>query len=157
MQQIKMAAFVLRGFFHERCGGEIMTNSSQSWGLTVLRVVIGIVFLMHGGQKLFVWGIHGVAGFLGQIGIPLPNVAAVLLTLVEVLSGAALVLGLLTRWAALLLAIDMAVAILALRLKGGFFAPNGCEYELTLLTANVALALSGPGAASVDGAIAKRN
>ena len=48
----------------------------QSCGLTVLRVVVGIVFLMHGYQKLFHMHIHGVAGFFGHLGIPLPLVAA---------------------------------------------------------------------------------
>jgi len=129
---------------------------SSSWGLMILRVVVGGVFLAHGGHKLFVWGFSGVANFLGSVGIPLPSVAAVVLTLVELLGGAALVFGLLTRWAGLVLAIDMAVAILVVRMKGGFFAPNGFEFELTLLAASLALMLTGPGALSVDGAIAKR-
>src|SRR5712692_10875396 len=96
-------------FFDKRYGGLVMNNSSslQSWGLAVLRVILGVVFLMHGGQKLFIWGFHGVAGFLGGLGIPFPAFSGVVLTVVELLGGAALVLGLLTRWAALLLAVDM--------------------------------------------------
>ncbi len=133
------------------------SSSSQSWGLTVLRVVVGIVFLVHGGQKLFIWGFHGIAGFLGGLGIPFPMFSGVVLTLVELLAGAALVLGLLTRWAAMLLALEMLVAILTFHLKHGFFVPAGVEYPLMLLTANVTLLLSGPGAASVDGVIAKRD
>jgi len=135
-----------------------MSNGSNqgSWGLTILRVVVGIAFLMHGWQKLFVLHFAGVAGFLGHLGIPLPMVTAVVLTLVEFLGGAALVLGLFTRWAAWLLAIDMLVAILLVHLKGGFFLPQGFEYALALLAANIALALTGPGAASVDGALAKK-
>jgi putative oxidoreductase len=132
-------------------------SSLQSWGITVLRVVVGTVFLVHGGQKLFSWGFHGVAGFLGGLGIPFPMFSGVVLTLVELLAGAALVLGLLTRWAAVLLALEMLVAILTFHLKHGFFVPAGVEYPLTLLAANVTLLLSGPGAASVDGAIAKRD
>ena len=81
------------------------------WGPALLRSVIGIVFLMHGGQKFFVWGIHGVASFLGHVGVPLPLFSAVVVTLVELIGGAALVLGLCTRWVALPLAIDMLVAI----------------------------------------------
>lgn len=131
-------------------------SNLQSWGLTILRAVVGIVFLIHGGQKLFVYGFHGVAGFMGQIGIPVPASAAVVVTLVEFLGGAALLLGLFTRWAALLIAIDMVVAILVVHLKGGFFNPKGYEYPLTLVAACVALALSGPGAASVDGLLRKR-
>ena len=133
------------------------SSNSQSWGLTVLRVVVGIVFLVHGGQKLFIWGFHGIAGFLGGLGIPFPMFSGVVLTLVELLAGAALVLGLLTRWAAMLLALEMLVAILTFHLKHGFFVPAGVEYPLMLLTANVTLLLSGPGAASVDGVIAKRD
>ena len=62
----------------------------QSWGSALLRAVIGIVFLMHGGQKLFVWGFHGVASFLSHIGVPLPAFFAVVVTLVELVGGAAL-------------------------------------------------------------------
>jgi putative oxidoreductase len=125
--------------------------NSQPWGLTVLRVVVGAVFVIHGCQKLFILGFQGVAGFLGSLGVPAPAVAAVVLTLVEFVGGALLVLGLLTRWAAWLLAIDMVGAILLVHLKKGFFNPQGFEYPLTLLAANIAIALAGAGAASVDG------
>ena len=93
----------------------------QGWGITVLRVVVGMVFLVHGGQKLFVFGFGGVAAFLGQVGIPAPGLAAVILTAVESLGGLALLLGLFTRWAAIPLAIVMLVAILTVHLKAGFF------------------------------------
>ena len=125
----------------------------QGRGITVLRVTVGIVFLVHGGQKLFVFGFGGVAAFLGQVGIPAPGLAAVILTAVESLGGLALLLGLFTRWAAIPLAIVMLVAILAVHLKAGFFLPDGYEFALTLLGANVALALLGSGEASVDGVL----
>jgi putative oxidoreductase len=108
----------------------------HGWGITVLRLAVGIVFLAHGGQKLFVWGF----GIL----------AAVVVTLVEFLGGLALVVGSFTRWAAALLAINMLVAILTVHLKGGFFLPAGVEFALTLFAANVALVLLGSGEASVD-------
>lgn len=127
----------------------------QGWGVAVLRVVVGIVFLVHGGQKLFIWGFGNVAGFLGQVGIPAPMLAAVVVTLVELLGGLALLLGLFTRWAAIPLAIHMAVAILAVHLPAGFFLPNGYEFALTLLAANVALVLLGSGEASVDRLLTK--
>ena len=87
-----------------------MTNGSdmRSWGTTVLRVVVGVVFLMHGGQKFFS-GFHNVAGFLASVRIPAPQAAAIALTLLEFFGGMALVLGLFTRMVALLLACDMAV------------------------------------------------
>jgi len=128
----------------------------QGWGITTLRVVVGIVFLAHGGQKLFVWGFGGMAGFLGQVGIPAPMLAAVVVTLVELLGGLALLLGLFTRWAAIPLAINMAVAILTVHLRAGFFLPNGYEFALTLLASNVALILLGSGEASLDSLLGKR-
>jgi len=131
-------------------------SSNQSWGITVLRVIVGIVFLAHGWQKLFGFGFHGAAGAFAGMGIPLPAVSSAVVTLVELLGGAALVIGLLTRWAAALNGFDMIVAILLVHLKNGFLKPGGFEHPLTLLGACIALVMLGPGAASVDGALAKR-
>lgn len=121
-----------------------------------MRVVVGIVFLAHGGQKLFVWGFSNVADFFGQVGIPLPMLAAIVVTLVEFLGGLALVVGLFTRWVAIPLALNMLVATLTIHLRGGFFVPEGVEFTLTLLAANVALALLGSGEASLDRLLGKR-
>lgn len=123
----------------------------QPWGITVLRVVIGVVFLAHGLQKLFIFGVDGVTGMLGGIGFPVPMVAAILLIGAETLGGLALILGLFTRWAAIPLAFTMLVAILTAHLSSGFFASNnGFEYPLTLLAASVALVFLGSGALAVD-------
>ncbi len=135
--------------------GESSTHPER-WGITVLRVVVGIVFLAHGGQKLFVWGVANVAEFFAQVGIPAPMLTAGVVAIVEFLGGIALLLGLFTRWAAIPLAITMVGAIITVHAKGGFFVPNGIEFVLTLLAANVALALLGSGAASVDGLLQKR-
>jgi putative oxidoreductase len=124
-------------------------------GLVPLRAVLGTVFLMHGGQKLFVWGIAGVTGFMASLGIPMPQVAAVVVTAVELLGGLAILAGFRARWAGLLLAGDMAVAILRAKLHGGFFSPKGFELELLLLGAALTLALSGSGGMSVDNALGR--
>src|SRR4051794_13081247 len=86
--------------------------SAAGLGLLVLRVGLGIVFAMHGWQKLFQMGIPGVAGFFGMIGVPAPEVAALLVSLIELLGGVALLLGLFIRWVAIPLAVDMLVAAL---------------------------------------------
>ena len=129
-------------------------QTRQGWGIAAIRFIVGVVFLVHGSQKLF--GFSGVAGFFAQAGIPLPAVSAVVVTLVEFLGGIALIVGLFTRWAALLLAINMLVAVLAVHLKGGFFLPRGYEYALTLLFANAGLALTGSGSFAVDNLLGKR-
>jgi len=133
-------------------------DSKQACGWTVLRVVLGIIFLVHGWQKLFGMGFHGVAGFFAANGIPLPAVTSVVVTLVEFFGGLALLLGVFTRWAALLIAMDMLGAILLVHLKNGFFNQKmGVEFPLALLAASIALALGGGGAFSIDGLLAKRS
>ena len=119
-------------------------------GLTILRVVVGIVFIVHGCQKLFVFGLHGITQGFTQFGVPLPTLTAPVVTFVELLCGLALVLGLFTRFAAILLAIDMVGAIVFVHGKNGFFLPTGYEYALMLLTVFVAIVVSGPGAYAVD-------
>ncbi len=122
----------------------------EDWGILVLRVVVGIVFLVHGAQKLFFFGFGGVTQTMSGLGIWPPQMAAIVVTLVEFVGGILLIIGLFTRWAALLLAVDMLMAILTVHLRNGFFMPSGFEYPLTLLGTTVALALIGPGEVSVE-------
>ncbi len=134
---------------------EMQNGKSQGWGLALLRIVVGFVFVMHGGQKLFVYGIDGVAGAFLKYGLPLPMVSAVLATAAEFLGGLALLAGFRTRLAAVPVAATMVVAILSVHLGAGFFLP-GFEYPLTLLAALLTLILAGPGTASVDALLAGR-
>jgi putative oxidoreductase len=120
----------------------------QSWGLTVLRVVVGAVFLAHGYQKVFKFGHHGVTGMLGHMGVPLPSVFAAVLMLLEFVGGILLIAGVAVRVVAALLAVEMIVAILLVHLKNGFFNPGGVEFPLTLFAGAVCLALAGGGAFS---------
>ena len=95
----------------------------QGWGLRILQVVVGIVFVIHRGQKLFLMEFGGMADFLGSLGVPVPELFAVIVTLVELLSGLALILGFFARVAAGLLAVDMLVAILTVHYQMAFWYP----------------------------------
>jgi len=125
-------------------------QNERDWAIAVVRIATGIVFLAHGSQKVFEYGMAGVSASFGQMGIPVPSIFGPLVALLELVGGIALLLGLLSRWVAALLALEMAVAILKVHLKGGFFLPAGIEFALTMFSTSLAVALAGPGAAAID-------
>lgn len=128
-----------------------MKTQQTQWGIALLRIVTGVIFFVHGWQKLFDMGHGGVTGFFTSLNIPLPAVAAAVVIAVELLGGLALILGFLTRLAALPLAINMLVALVTVHLKAGFFAGNGgYEFVLLLAAASAALFLLGSGAFALD-------
>lgn len=116
----------------------------------VLRLAVGIVFTMHGWQKLMDFGVPGVTGMLAGMGFPLPGLMAVLLIAAELVGGIMLILGFLTRWAAKVLALVSLIALVVVHLPNGFFMPSGYEYIFVLFAASVSLALSGGGKWALD-------
>jgi putative oxidoreductase len=143
--------------------------ASREWALLPLRLVVGFGFLAHGAAK---WS-RGPAHFgalLAQIGVPLPQASAWLVTLVEMVGGLALMAGVLVTIASIPLAVSMLVAMFTVQLRYGFssvntvgltpagpvFGPPGYEINLLYVAALAALALAGPGALSVDGWLARR-
>lgn len=125
-------------------------------GLLILRLIVGLVFVAHGYQKLFTFGLEGVTGGFAGMGVPMPSFTAPVVAVVELVGGIALLLGFLTTVFGALLAIDMIGAILLVHGANGIFLPNGYEFALTLCAAAVALALAGPGTAGIDTALAQR-
>ncbi len=127
-----------------------MTTTAQ----TLLRIVVGFLFAAHGWQKYTEWTIAGTQAAFSEMGIPLAELAAPAVAALELIGGIALILGILTRPVALLLALNMAGALVLVHLSSGVFvSDNGYELVLLLGTAALAIALIGPGRASVDHAL----
>lgn len=127
----------------------------------ILRVPVGLILAAHGAQKLFGWfggnGLAGTAGWLSSMGMEPGLLMAILAGGAEFFGGLALVLGLLTRPAALVAAFTMLVAIFSVHIGNGLFAADGgYEYALTLMVALLALAVQGGGYLSMDNALSKK-
>jgi putative oxidoreductase len=133
-----------------------MRGTNAGLGLFILRVVIGFIFLWHGLGKLIGppfagGGMDGTIGFFSSLGIPMHVAAAWLVAIVETAGGAALILGIAVPIFALLLGIDMLVALLKVHLSQGFsVASGGYEYVLVLIAGLACLALAGPGIMAVQ-------
>ena len=125
---------------------------SSDIALFIVRLIIGIIFIAHGYQKLFQFGIDGVSQFLSKLGFPLPGFFALILSLVEFLGGIALLLGIFSRWAALLIGIVMIIAILTVKIKVGLIAQEGAgmELDLAILANTVIILIFGPGNISIE-------
>lgn len=124
-------------------------NALQPLGLLLLRLALGVIFISHGYPKLtYPNAMHGM---FVQHGLPayFVTIAAVL----EVFGGGLIILGFMTRIAALLLAMEMAVAIWKVHSVGGLMAVHNYEFPLALAAACFALATVGAGRASVDYAL----
>ena len=132
------------------------TSSLPSYGPVILRLVLGIVFVAHGAQKVFgVWGGGGLeataAGF-ASIGVEPSFPLAVAVGTVEFGGGILLLLGALTLFAGAALTAVMMGAIWKVHAVNGFFlSANGYEFNLVLIAGLVCLMLTGAGALSIDG------
>lgn len=124
-------------------------------GLFLIRLVVGILFIGHGAQKLFGmfggYGPKGTGGWMESIGIKPGVLMAVLAGLMEFVGGLLFTLGLLTPLAAALIALAMVGAIVKVHFKNGLWATaNGYEYPLVLLIVVIGVALTGAGIYSLD-------
>ena len=125
-----------------------------------LRLALGIVFLMHGSQKLLGLfggpGISGTQGFMDSLGVPLAGLFGIIVASVEFFGGLLVLLGLFTRYASLLIAIDMFFAFFLVHAKNGFFLPMGYEFVFVLCLIAISLASTGAGKFSLEKALLKK-
>jgi putative oxidoreductase len=129
----------------------------MSYGLLLLRVVVGGTMAGHGAQKLLGWfdgpGLGGVRKMLGSFGFRWPALMALGLALTEC-AGLLFAVGFLTPFAALGIAVVMLNAVALVHFKNGFWNGNGgYEFNLVLLTVAVAVSATGPGRFSIDRAL----
>jgi putative oxidoreductase len=134
--------------------------------VTILRLVLGITFFLHGAQKVFGW--FGGFGFSGTMNaftnmLHIPALFAFLAIMAEFLGGLGLLLGLLARVAAFGIATNMVVAILMIHHNFGFFMNwygnqkgEGWEFHLLAIALALAIMIKGAGAYSIDGALAAK-
>lgn len=135
--------------------------TSTDIGLMFIRLVVGAVFLYHGSQKLFGMfdgpGLDGFAQYLGQLRIPMANIAALVSGAVEFVGGLLVLLGLFVRIATIPMVINMLVAVLVVH-RGAFaVSKGGMEYALTMALVLLGLFFTGPGAVSVSGMLRGRS
>lgn len=135
-------------------------STRAGYGLTILRVFVGIVFAAHGSQKLFGrfggGGLAGTAQFMESVGLAPGTLMALLSGGTEFFGGLALIIGLLARPAALGLSVLTLVAIFSVHIHNGLFmANNGYEFALALLGGALAVLLEGAGKLSADRAITR--
>jgi putative oxidoreductase len=135
--------------------------TNNSYSALALRLPLGIIFAAHGAQKLFGWfggyGLEGTGQWMASIGLEPGVLLAALSGSAEFFGGLFLIIGLLTRPSALVLAVTMVVAIFSVHINNGLFmSNNGYEFGLALLAGAVSLLISGGGRASADSLIANK-
>ena len=139
---------------------QILLSTRAGYGLTLLRIFVGIIFAAHGSQKLFGWfgggGLAGTAQWMESIGLAPGTLMALLSGGTEFFGGLALIIGLLARPAALGLSFTLLVAIFSVHIHNGLFMANyGYEFALALLGGTLAVLIEGAGKLSFDRVIAR--
>jgi putative oxidoreductase len=127
-------------------------------GLLILRVVVGLLFVGHGTQKLFGWfggyGLEGTGGFMESLGYHPGRRHASLAGMTETVGGGLLVLGLFTPLAAAMIIGVMVNAIMSVHRPNGMWnTDGGMEFPLVLATAAATTAFTGAGGVSLDAAL----
>lgn len=135
-------------------------ESAYDLALFVLRLMLAVVFVYHGSQKLFGAfdgpGMSGWTGSLAEMGVPVPALAAWASALTEFFGGILLGFGVLTRLVAVPMITNMLIAIVLVHAGAFGASKGGMEFPLTLAVVLFALLAAGPGRFSVDQALDRR-
>lgn len=124
--------------------------------LLIFRAVLGVVFVAHGFERMFITGIVETTGQFSALGIPQPKLSAYVVSAAELFGGAFLVIGLLTTLMAGALALLMLAATYFVHLTEGFFIHNnGMEYTIVLMVSLLMIVVFGSGRASLDGVLSR--
>lgn len=127
----------------------------SEYATLLLRLILGVTFLIHGGMKLF-GGLEGTAKFFAMMHIEPAYPMAIVVGCFEFFGGLLVLLGLLTRLGAFMIVCVMSGAILTVHISHGFLTQNGgFEFPLALLVIALSLMLTGGGKMSVDKDIIK--
>lgn len=132
----------------------LLRTDARQWATLPLRIALGLIFLAHGGQKIFGWlggkGLTATAAYFTQkLGMNPGLLWAALAGVGEFGGAVLLLLGLFTRLGALSIAVVMLVAIFQVH-WGAFFMPKGIEFAFSLLASALALLIAGGGKFSLD-------
>jgi putative oxidoreductase len=117
------------------------------WGITAVRVAMGLIFIVSGWGKL-AGGLDNLAAVFAKMGIPVPGVSGPFIGCLELVGGFALLVGLFGRWLGLVFAIEFVVATFYVKFAGPGW--NAGRLDLMLLAGGLLLFLAGPGKAAID-------
>ncbi|MCX5922185.1 MAG: DoxX family protein [Candidatus Dependentiae bacterium] len=125
---------------------------NQDWAILIIRLILGSVFILHGGQKMFGWlGGSGLQGWLGYMAsLQIPTLIAYLPPFIEFFGGLCILLGIAAEVGAFGLLAVMLVGIYLVHWDKGYFSQNGgYEYALNLALLCLAIILAGSGPLSL--------
>lgn len=126
--------------------------------LLIARIGIGVIFIAHGWQKFFTWGIDGTQAAFAGMDVPFADVSAIVAATIELVGGILLLVGFATRVAGVLLFLNMLGAFFIVHVGNGIFVADG-GYELVLALGVGSLLIAGVGAGrvSIDALVGKNS
>ena len=138
---------------------KMLMKTNDSWGLLGLRLATGVIFIAHGLPKFGIGsekGLEGLAGWLGSMGIPWPMLNAVLVASSETIGGVMIIVGFMTRFAAMTQVIALLVAIFLVHGSNGLAGEGGYQWALLMAAAAFTLMMDGAGRFSIDRMLSRK-